>query len=138
MGTTMTKQPLKLDAIGDIDHGSLRVAMNQALKLVTQDLSDRPALNQKRKVTLKLEFKPLIDKNSGSPSIDGAEFGWQIKTDVPAIGSSATKMSVLNTGELAFHSDLPDTPNDKTLMEEAELRNEELRRRERVGENPAK
>lgn len=131
MSNVMKKQLLKLDAIGDIDHGSLRVAVNQALKLVTQDLADRPALLQKRKVTLQLEFKPIIDKNSGTPALDGAEFAWQIKTNVPAIGSSATKMSVQNTGELAFHSDLPDAPDDNTLMEESERRAEELRRRER-------
>jgi hypothetical protein len=37
------KQVLTLDTIGDVDQGALRIAVNKALKLVTQDLADRPS-----------------------------------------------------------------------------------------------
>jgi hypothetical protein len=125
----MPKQTLTLDSMGDIDAGALRVAVNQALKLVTNDLSDRPALNKKRTVTIELEFKPELDRNSGSPVMEGADVSWQVKQKVPAIRRDGVAMKPQQDGQLYFHSDLPQDPDDETIMDEAERRKLERERR---------
>lgn len=121
----MPKEELSLDSVGNVDGGSLRIAVNQALKMVTQDLEDRPALKSKRKVVLTLEFEPEIDKNSNSIHLENASFGWHIKTTVPAIGKDGCVMVPQSNGLLAFHSDLPESPDDETIMDEAERRRRE-------------
>lgn len=121
----MPKQILKLDTIGDIDGGSLRVAVNQALKTITQDLEDRPALDTKRKFTLVMEFEPVVDTNGNQISLESAKVAWKTQVMVPPIGKAGTVMSPQSDGQLAFHSDLPDAPEDETLMDDVERRRQQ-------------
>jgi hypothetical protein len=116
------KQVLTLDTIGDVDSGALRIAVNKALKLITQDLADRPSLDKARTIVLKVDLKPVIDLNSSSPQLEHADFSWQVLTKSPAIGSSGGVMKPQQDGQLYFHSDLPQDPDDETIMDEAERR----------------
>lgn len=125
----MPKQTLTLDTMGDIDQGSLRIAVNKALKLATQDLHDRPALDKKRTIALVIELKPELDNNSSQPQLDSVDVSWQVKVSTPAIGSTDVTMKPTHDGQLYFHSDLPDSPDDETIMDEADRK-----RRERRGE----
>lgn len=127
----MPRETLTIDTIGNVDSGALRIAVNQALKLATQDLTDRPALDKKRVVALIVELKPVMDLHSSQPSLDSADVTWQVKTVTPAIGSAGLVMKPQADGQLYFHSDLPQDPDDDTIMDEAERR-----RRERGGERP--
>lgn len=124
----MPKQTLTIDTIGDIDAGALRIAVNQALKLATQDLADRPALDKKRVVALVVELKPVMDTNSNQPHLESADVTWLVKITTPAIGSVGIVMKPQADGQLYFHSDLPQDPDDETIQDEAERR-----RRERGG-----
>lgn len=123
----MPKQVLTLDTIGDVDQGALRIAVNKALKLVTQDLADRPALDKARKVLLEVNLKPVVDVNAQSPCMEHAEVSWQVMTKTPAIGSQNVVMKPQQDGQLYFHSDLPQDPDDETIMDEAERRRSERR-----------
>ncbi len=125
----MSKQTLTLDSIGDVDSGALRIAVNQALKAVTQDLADRPTLEKARTVILKVDLKPVVNVNSSAPQLEHADVSWQVLTKSPAIGSSGVVMKPQQDGQLYFHSDLPQDPDDETIMDEADRR-----RRERRGE----
>lgn len=116
----MPKQTLTLDTIGDVDQGALRIAVNKALKLITQDLADRPTLDKARKVVLQIEFKPVVDHNSHSPQFEHADVSWQVMTKAPAIGSAGAVMKPQQDGQLYFHSDLPEDPDDETIMDEAD------------------
>ncbi|HEV7301630.1 MAG TPA: hypothetical protein VGN72_19855 [Tepidisphaeraceae bacterium] len=127
----MPKETLTIDTMGNIDEGSLRIAANNAFKLLAQDLADRPVLNKARKIVITLEMKPVVNTNSHSPQLDSVEYAWHIAQKVPAIGSSGGVMQPQQDGTLAFHSDLPDSPNDETIMDEAERRRAELRERDR-------
>jgi hypothetical protein len=118
----MPKQELKMRNLGDVDGGSLGVAMDQAIKLVTQDLEDRPALDSKRKVTLTIELTPVVDVNSSGAHLESVISGWHVKPSIPPVGKASTVMTPQSTGRLAFHSDLPDAPEDETIMDEAERR----------------
>jgi hypothetical protein len=121
----MPKQTLTLDSVGDVDHGALRIAFNNALKLLSQDLHDRPVLDKARTIILKIDQKPVVDANSGSPTLESVDTSWQILTKTPAIGSSGVVMKPQHDGQLYFHSDLPDEPENETIMDEAERRRSE-------------
>lgn len=121
----MPKQILTLDSIGDVDSGALRIAVNKALKLITQDLGDRPTLDKARTIILKIDLKPVVDVNSSSPQLEHADVSWQVLTKAPAIGSSGVVMKPQQDGQLYFHSDLPQDPDDETIMDEADRRRDE-------------
>src|SRR4051812_13984133 len=116
----MPKQTLTLDTVGDVDQGALRIAANKALKLLTQDLHDRPTLNKKRTILLKVDMEPVVDNNSSSPQLESVDFSWQVMTKTPAIGSSGVVMKPQHDGQLFFPPDLPEDPDDETIMDEAE------------------
>jgi hypothetical protein len=116
----MPKQKLHLDSIGDVDGGSLRVAVNQALKTLTQDLEDRPALKKKRKMVLTMWFEPVVDTNGNQIQLESVLSSWDVDVDCPKTGKAGTVMTPQSDGQLAFHSDLPDSPEDETIMDEAQ------------------
>ena len=118
----MPKETLSMDTVGNIDQGALRIAFNNALKLITQDLADRPALNKARSIMLKIDLKPVIDKNSSHAVLEETETTWNIVTKAPSIGSEGVIMKPDSKGQLYFHSDLPDSPDDETIMDEVERR----------------
>jgi hypothetical protein len=121
----MGKEVLTLDSVGNIDQGALRIAVNNALKLVTQDLADRPMLDKARTVILKIDMKPVVDVNSSTPGLESVDTSWQVMSKSPAIGSSGVVMKPQHDGQLYVHSDLPQDPDDETIMDEAERRRRE-------------
>lgn len=128
----MGKETLTLDTMGDIDVGALRIAVNNALKLLTQDLHDRPTLDKKRTLMLRLDLVPVVDVNTSTPVLDGVDAAWQVMTKSPAIGASGVQMKPQHNGLLSFRSEFPhDNPEDEDLEDEAKRV-----RRERRKENP--
>lgn len=131
----MPKQVLKLSTLGEIDSGTVGVEFRNALKTISADLSQRPHLEKYRELNLKIKTKPIVNKQSSAGGLDEVEFDWEIQTKVPAVGGKELRLSPQADGTLSFHSDLPNDPNDETLMDEAERKREELRNREIDGEN---
>jgi len=125
----MPKLVLNLDTVGEIDAGALRIAVNNALKLINQDMADRPALDKKRVVALIIETKPVMDTNSNQPHLESVDLSWFVKVTTPATGSDGVTMKPQQDGQLYFHSDLPDSPDDETIQDEAVRRREERRNR---------
>lgn len=119
------KQTFTLDSCGDIDQGALRIAFNNALKLLTQDLADRPMLDKSRVALLEIKLKPVVDVNSSTPHLESSDVAWQVSTKTPAVGSANVVMKPQQDGQLYFHSDLPQDPDDETIMDEAQRRREE-------------
>jgi len=123
----MPRQTLTLDTIGDVEHGTLRIAVNKALKLITQDLHDRPLLEKARKVQLTIEMKPEVDANSQSRELEDVKTAWQVKVTTPSIGSSDVQMKPGQDGQLYFHSELPMEPDESDLNDELERKRRENR-----------
>ena len=50
--------PLSFDSLCEYDQGSIAVIFNEALRRISMDLHDRPALGGAREITFKMAFKP--------------------------------------------------------------------------------
>ena len=57
----MPKQILSLDTIGDVDNGGLRIEFNNAIRLLVQDMADRPGLERPRTLVLEIELQGAPD-----------------------------------------------------------------------------
>lgn len=125
------RQVLKFDTMGDIDAGSLRIAVNDALKLLTQDLHDRPNLEKARVMTLKVALEPVVDPQSKDSFLTEVSINWIVDPKVPSKGSAMTVLAAQRDGTLAFMSDLPDAGQDQTLLDEAERKQVEREERAR-------
>jgi hypothetical protein len=125
----MEKQTLKLETIGDIDNGGLRIAFNEALATITQDLANRLMLAKSRSLVLKIDFMPNVDFNSSVPQFEHADVVWQIETKVPPTVSKNNIMKPDAQGQLYFKSDLPTEPDNETLDDEAQRVRAERRSR---------
>lgn len=129
------RETLKFGAIGNVDHGSLSVTMNDAIQSAIQDLHQRPLLEKPRKITLTIELKPVVDKNNANGnSLDEVSMAWNVKSTIPNMGSKSTKLAVNNDGTLAFMSFMPDGAPDNTIFDEAERRQIERAEKQRMGE----
>lgn len=121
---------LSFNTMGELDRGSLRIAINDALKLMRQDLLDRPLLEAKRKMTLTVTMEPVVDKqNTNGNDLAEVSIGWGVDVKIPSKGSAMTTAMAQNDGELAFMVDMPDAGSDNTIFDEAERR--KLEREER-------
>jgi hypothetical protein len=125
------KETLGLDTVGNIDQGALRIAFNNGLKLLTQDMSDRPMLDKARTLVLKIEMKPIVDTNSSAPHLDSIDAKWEVDAKVPAIASAGVTMKPQQNGQLYFHGDLPQDPDDETVMDVAEQKRLERQQQQR-------
>lgn len=106
----MAQQILTFETLGDVDDGSIRVAVDQALRSLFHDLNDRPGLKKSRKLTLNIDFTP---RTSDQGHLDDVAVGFQIKTSSPA-KQTAVLMAVKGSG-LAFQASVPDNPNQEPL-----------------------
>ena len=114
----MPKHTLSFETVGNLDEGSLRIEFNRMLTSIFNDLNNRPRLEKKRSLTLKVELKPRVDDQSDGQGLDDAETSWSIDISLPPVSSSGTIMKPQQNGQLYFHSELPDSPDDETIEDE--------------------
>ena len=128
----MSEQRVKLNfnSMGDLDNGGCRIAVNDVLKLIRQDLLDRPTLLTKRKMVLTLTMEPDTNPKQPSTDLEGVVIGWQVDPKIPTKGSMSTRATVQNDGEFAFSADMPDAGNDHTIFTEIERK--EMERAQRL------
>lgn len=79
-------QALTLDTLGDLNAGVVRIAFDQAIKRVCDDLGERHTMDAPREIVLKVRFDPVMDHNEHIADVD-------IKVDVSAKIPSATLIS---------------------------------------------
>ena len=60
-----SKRTLTLKNTPELDNGRVAVAFDNALRLATLDIIDRPADKTPRKVYLICELRPVLDKDRG-------------------------------------------------------------------------
>lgn len=103
---------LKFETIEDIDHGSVALAINQALRAAFNDCADRPELKKARKVGLEISVTPVMDHGSFSY----ANVKLDIKSTVPNRGIEIKTR--VNGNGLEFQPTSLGNPNQKTLPDE--------------------
>lgn len=102
------KSVLTLQTIADIDKGRIGLAVNQAIRLITQDITDRPADKTKRKVVVTIEMKPVLD--STTATLDVIENEFTVEAKVPKRRSAAYPMLPTSDGRQMFEKGSPFDP----------------------------
>jgi hypothetical protein len=101
---------LNFESLGEVDHGSLRVAVDQALTQAYRDMADRPSLKKARKVELIIEYKPESDERGELTYID---VNFSIKASMPPKSLSAPMKAGRSGPE--FQPAAPDNPDQSTI-----------------------
>ncbi len=98
---------LTLQTIGQIDNGKVALAVNQALRMCTLDVEDRPGDSGKRKVQLTIELTPRLARDNAALEYVVPRF--RVKATVPERTSREYPMRYDGQGRLYF---VPESPND--------------------------
>lgn len=105
----MSTKLFSFEALSDIDHGSVALAVNKAIRDAFLDMADRPEVKQARKVTLSIELTPVMR--------DGQFYQSLCKCDVdgrhPKRGIEI-RMNAEADG-LAYNPGAYENPNQKTI-----------------------
>lgn len=108
----MARKTLTLQNIELIDRGKIAIALNQALKLIAQDVAERPGDKTARKVKLVISMAPRID-TGGALAETLVAFG--LSTSIPTVKSAVYPM--LNVADaLVFSPDAPYDPRQGSLV----------------------
>jgi len=104
------KSAVSCDTIGNLDHGTARVAIDRAIRTVVADLDDRGEDGKPRKVNITLEFS----KMEGGQIVTSVEVG----TALPKLRSAGTIGRVVRKDgkSIVMFQDLsPDDPDQRTI-----------------------
>ncbi len=111
----MGLKTLEFDSLKEIDHGSLEVAVNQALRSIFFDCTDRPALKKGRKLTLELDVTPKVDKRG---QFSHASVNFNVKTSMPAKGVEVVMRPSADGKGLEFNPSFSESPDQMTLLDD--------------------
>jgi hypothetical protein len=110
----MAVQPLSLD---NIELGSLKQAVEEALAEVGTDIIQRPNVDGARKVKVEITLKPDIttygDRAVNQPTID-----WKVEESMPGHKGTTTRAFV-EGGQLIINTGMPTggNPNQTTIFD---------------------
>ena len=110
---------LTFENLKHLDHGSLVLALDEALRQVYRDCDDRPGLKKPRSIKLTLEFTPQLkedEKNLNWVAVTG-----KIGTNVPDKSTTVHMKAVHKRGGFGFEDDtasLEYDPDQKVLQEQ--------------------
>ncbi len=98
--------------LAEFDGGVIRAAVGAALKRAVEDCDDRPGLKAARKITLQLEFKPLMDQDGLA---EEAAFKFKLRESLPNRESKEYVMGMRKGGVLTFNPDSLDNHGQETF-----------------------
>lgn len=111
----MGLKTLDFKSLKEIDDGSLEVAVNQVLRQIFLDCSDRPAVKKGRKLNLELEVIPVLNK---SGQFANALVKFNVKSSLPGKGVDVVmKPSADGTG-LQFNPSFSESPDQMSLLDD--------------------
>lgn len=113
----MPQEKFVLGNLPLLENGLISTAFDGELKRLVKDCDERPLDEKPRELTLKLKLTPKPDKNGRNPVCDEVEVECEISGKVPVQRSKIYVMKPKHDGSLLFHPDLPEDPNDETLMD---------------------
>lgn len=109
----MAMKALDLHQIAEMDGGKYGLLFKREMARLAKDMSDRPALKTKRKVTLTIEMTPRVDGDQAY----GAEFALAVKTNLPEQKGGINVATFDRDGRLLFNDMSLDNPNQRTMDE---------------------
>lgn len=68
----MPKTLFTLDTLGDLDDGTTRLMVDQALAEALADCDNRPHLDKARRITITLHMLPVLNDNGGMKGVNAA------------------------------------------------------------------
>src|SRR6185369_11518126 len=106
------KSAVSCDTIGNLDHGTARVAIDLAIRTVIADLDDRGEDGKPRKVNITLEFS----KMEGGQIVTSVEVG----TALPKLRSAGTigRIARKDGKSVVMFQDLDPRDPDQTTVDE--------------------
>ena len=106
---------LKLENLKLLDFGKIGVAFNKALKRCVDDCQERNHDERPRKVAINFTLVP-------TPEGDTVKVSCEIQASTPTLKTKVYEMVPKHDGTLAFNPDLPDDPDEETLYDRDERR----------------
>lgn len=97
-----------------IHDGRVAMAIDHAIRMVSNDCAARPGEKSKRKVMIEMEAVPVLDSNTAR--LDNVELKFRVNTSLPKRVSQAYPMLHLGDGALAFQPASPNDPRQSGLF----------------------
>lgn len=110
-----TKVPFTFESLGQIDGGSVAVAVNQEIRRAFLDMNDRPGVAKPRKITFSIELTPQVSQQG---AFDRA--GVKIEVDGRHPKRGLEILMLAQQDGLEFNPAAYDSPNQTTLNMEQE------------------
>lgn len=123
----MPQERFSLENLPHLDFGKVPVAFDAEIKRVIQDCMDRPTDDKPRQVAIVFNIVPVPESTGSGIVCDEVAMEVEIDSKVPKRRTKVYAMKTKANGDLMFHPDLPDAPDDETLMDEVD-RNHKGRR----------
>ena len=109
----MPHEILDIDAIFDMDNGEVRQQANFHIAMMARDCNDRSSDDRVRKITLEIEFKPVVDKTGPR---NEAEVQVKFSSKVPGHLSRTLSTLIRRDGKLAYNPDSPRNAAQTTMF----------------------
>jgi len=107
----MALEKFTLATLAEMDQGRIRIAFEQALQRLQDDLKDRPAVESARKITLLVSLVPIVGDDG---ELDSVDVDFKITDTVPKRESKTYNMQATRGG-LLFNELSPDEVRQRTL-----------------------
>ena len=112
MPEDLTKQ-FNVSNLQQLDRGKIAAAVNHHIRQCVDDVAQRCGEKAKRSVTLKIDFTPIIDKDTGTLDTVGVAFN--VKATIPVQKSTIYPMLPAKGGTLVFQPGSPADPRQQVM-----------------------
>lgn len=110
----MSLKQFTFASLGDLDNGRVAAALNEELRKVAEDISDRPANKTARKVTMEMSFSPSGDAGT----VEAVAVDVKCKSSVPSQQTRTYTMKMHGGNRLMFNPEAPENPRQHTIDEQ--------------------
>jgi hypothetical protein len=108
-----------------LENGIVTASFDAELRRLVKDCDERPLDDKPRVLQMTVKLTPNPDVHGQHPVCDTVDVEVEITGKVPTMRTKSYAMKLKQDGTLAFHPDLPDDPDNETIMDEAERRRSE-------------
>lgn len=109
----MAHEILDIDAIMNMDGGEVREQADYHIRLMAKDCAERASDDRTRKITLEIEFKPVVDKSGPRQE---AEVQVKFSSKIPGHMSRTLSTLIRRDGKLAYNPDSPRNAAQTTMF----------------------
>lgn len=116
----MNRTRFTLENLKQLDFGMIGAAFNAELSRVVKDCAERPMDDGPRKVNIGFNLIPVAEHNTNTGAVDLGEVRveCEITSAVPKHRTKVYTMKPTQDDGLTFHPDLPEDPEESTLVDD--------------------